>query len=203
MTETCISQILYELNGIWRAIMRKESDAVKRHYTAMVQDLRRQLVTKRAFDEEEAHKEITRLKKELNFLHRNGVSQKKNVGGKTDQQTKENTAANAFKRPESAKLNSEAIELKNKITQLERQRLNHNANVLGPLSVMSQSEADYGSQRYGGGLRMNGNEDIGPGFFGGARANNVFNMGSGAGTVQMDEGGRAERDSQSYSYSEF
>jgi len=74
MTETCVSQILYELNGIWRAIMRKESDAVKKHYTAMVQDLRRQLVTKRAFDEEEAHKEITRLKKELNFMQRNGVS---------------------------------------------------------------------------------------------------------------------------------
>jgi hypothetical protein len=71
MTETCVSQILYELNGIWRAIMRKESDAVKRKYTQQVQDLRRQLVTKRAFDEEEAHKEITRLKKELQFLQRN------------------------------------------------------------------------------------------------------------------------------------
>lgn len=45
--------------------MRRESEAIKRKYTAMVQELRRQLVTKRAFDEEEAHKEITRLKKEL------------------------------------------------------------------------------------------------------------------------------------------
>jgi hypothetical protein len=33
MTETCVSQILYELNGIWRAIMRKESDAVKRKFS--------------------------------------------------------------------------------------------------------------------------------------------------------------------------
>lgn len=48
--------------------MRKEVDAIKRRYTQQVQDLRRQLVTKRAFDEEEAHKEITRLKKELQFL---------------------------------------------------------------------------------------------------------------------------------------
>ena len=65
MTETCVSQILYELNGIWRAIMRKETETIKRHYTQQVQNLRRQLITKRAFDEEEAHKEITRLKKEL------------------------------------------------------------------------------------------------------------------------------------------
>lgn len=41
MTETCVSQILYELNGIWRAIMRKECDGIKKKYTQMVQDLRR------------------------------------------------------------------------------------------------------------------------------------------------------------------
>jgi hypothetical protein len=34
------------------------------------------------------------------------------------QQTKENTVANAFKRPETA--NPETLELKNKITQIER-----------------------------------------------------------------------------------
>lgn len=67
MTETCVSQILYELNGIWRQIMRKENDAIKKKLTEQIQDLRRQLVTKRAFDEEDAHKEITRLKKELKF----------------------------------------------------------------------------------------------------------------------------------------
>jgi hypothetical protein len=33
MTETCVSQILYELNGIWRAIMRKETDAIKKKFT--------------------------------------------------------------------------------------------------------------------------------------------------------------------------
>lgn len=81
MTETCVSQILYELNNIWRAIMRKESDAVKRKYSQQVQDLRRQLVTKRAFDEEEAHKEITRLKKELQFLQKANANNKKNKFG--------------------------------------------------------------------------------------------------------------------------
>ena len=86
MTETCVSQILYELNGIWRAIMRKESDAVKRHYTCQVQDLRRQLVTKRAFDEEEAHKEITRLKKELQFMQKSNANKNKNSAGGSDYQ---------------------------------------------------------------------------------------------------------------------
>lgn len=65
MTETCVSQILYELNGIWRTIMRKECDAIKKKYTMQIQDLRRQLVTKKVYDGEEAQKEISRLKKEL------------------------------------------------------------------------------------------------------------------------------------------
>lgn len=45
--------------------MRKETDAIKRKFTQQVQDLRRQLVTKKAFDEEDAHKEITRLRREI------------------------------------------------------------------------------------------------------------------------------------------
>jgi hypothetical protein len=179
----------------------------------MVQDLRRQLVTKRAFDEEEAHKEISRLKKELHFLQRNGGAAAKKNAVSAAAQTKENTAANAFKRPDSGKVNSEAVELKNKITQLERQRLNHNANVLGPLSAMSQSDLthpDNASQRPNCAAR--GGDDIGPGFFGGARgAGNVF-AGSGAGTVQMENndtgfigggGARADNVSQGYSYSDF
>jgi len=41
MTETCISQILYEFNIIWRNIMRKENEAIKKRATLQVQDLRR------------------------------------------------------------------------------------------------------------------------------------------------------------------
>ena len=33
MSETCISQILYEFNIIWRNIMRKENDAIKTKMT--------------------------------------------------------------------------------------------------------------------------------------------------------------------------
>jgi hypothetical protein len=65
MTETCVSQILYELNTIWRDLMRKECDSIKRRMTSTIQDLRRQLVTKKAFDQEDASKEISKLKKEL------------------------------------------------------------------------------------------------------------------------------------------
>lgn len=68
MTETCISNILYEFNIIWRNIMRKENEAIKKKFTLQVQDLRRQLVTKKAFDEDESQREISRLKKEVQFL---------------------------------------------------------------------------------------------------------------------------------------
>ena len=36
MNETCISQILYELNSIWREIMRKENNAIKKRLTAQI-----------------------------------------------------------------------------------------------------------------------------------------------------------------------
>jgi hypothetical protein len=67
MTETAVSQILYELNAIWRNIMRKENDAIKKRLTDQIQDLRRQVVTKQAFDKSELMKEISRTKKELTY----------------------------------------------------------------------------------------------------------------------------------------
>lgn len=36
MSETCISQILYELNSIWREIMRKENTAIKKRLNAQI-----------------------------------------------------------------------------------------------------------------------------------------------------------------------
>lgn len=41
MTETAVSQILYELNTIWRNLMRAETDAIKRRMGAQINDLRR------------------------------------------------------------------------------------------------------------------------------------------------------------------
>ena len=48
--------------------MRKENESIKKKYTLQIQDLRRQLVTKKAFDEDESQREISRLKKELHFM---------------------------------------------------------------------------------------------------------------------------------------
>jgi hypothetical protein len=53
-SETCVSRVLYEFNIIWRNIMRKENEAIKKKYTLQIQDLRRQLVTKKSFDEDES-----------------------------------------------------------------------------------------------------------------------------------------------------
>lgn len=36
MSETCVSQILYDLNTIWREIMRKENNAIKKRLTAQI-----------------------------------------------------------------------------------------------------------------------------------------------------------------------
>ena len=49
--------------------MRKENEAIKTKYTLQVQDLRRQLITKKAFDEDESQRDISRLKKEIQFLN--------------------------------------------------------------------------------------------------------------------------------------
>ena len=70
MSETCVSQILYELNSIWREIMRKENNAIKKRLTMQIQDLRRQIVTKQAFDKGELMQEIQRTKKELAFANK-------------------------------------------------------------------------------------------------------------------------------------
>eukprot|EP00347_Sterkiella_histriomuscorum_P003761 403363051 len=162
MTETCVSQILYELNGIWRSIMRRENEAIKKKLTEQIQDLRRQLITKRAFDEEEAHKEISRLKKELQFAQKQAKNKKILSGVSSSASYKENQHEenNPYAKTAAStkiggglhqKQDSGAQLLKNKISQLEKQRLNARANVQGPLS---QSD-DISSTKYGGGMIVN------------------------------------------------
>lgn len=50
--------------------MRKENNAIKKRLTAQIQDLRRQVVTKQAFDKGELMQEISRTKKELSFANK-------------------------------------------------------------------------------------------------------------------------------------
>jgi hypothetical protein len=69
--------------------MRKENEAIKTKFTLQVQDLRRQLVTKKAFDEDESQREISRLKKELQFVMMQ-VYNTKRMKGMTSGPSKEN-----------------------------------------------------------------------------------------------------------------
>ncbi|CDW91022.1 UNKNOWN [Stylonychia lemnae] len=158
MTETCVSQILYELNGIWRAIMRKENEAIKKKLTDQIQDLRRQLITKRAFDEEEAHKEISRLKKELQFAQKQSKSKNKYNGSAASSHTtyKENDQRESSANPlanmkqQHQKNDNNNQQLKNRITQLEKQRLN--AKAVEMMGALSNSD-EISSGKYGGGIR--------------------------------------------------
>lgn len=64
--------------------MRKENEAIKTKYTLQVQDLRRQLVTKKAFDEDESQRDISRLKKECQFLNMQIYNNKRTKALNTD-----------------------------------------------------------------------------------------------------------------------
>eukprot|EP00354_Favella_ehrenbergii_P012135 CAMPEP_0170462344 /NCGR_PEP_ID=MMETSP0123-20130129/7884_1 /TAXON_ID=182087 /ORGANISM="Favella ehrenbergii, Strain Fehren 1" /LENGTH=262 /DNA_ID=CAMNT_0010727539 /DNA_START=495 /DNA_END=1286 /DNA_ORIENTATION=+ len=70
MTETCISQILYELNSIWREIMRKENTAIKKRLNSTNSGLEALDRHQKAYDKGELIQEIHRLKKELGFANK-------------------------------------------------------------------------------------------------------------------------------------
>lgn len=123
MSETCISQILYEFNLIWRNIMRKENGAIKRKFTLQVQDLRRQLVTKKAFDEDISQREISRLKKELAFINMQLYNNKrqefnKESAGPASSSDGQLKIAQAMQDQKKA-LESENTNLRQRIGQLE------------------------------------------------------------------------------------
>lgn len=100
MTETCISQILYEMNTIWRNIMRKENDSIKKRMTGQVQDLRRQVVTKNAFDKEELMAQIVRQRKEVAFAQKQLYNNKLN----RDKSNQENAGGNGIDVDRSIKM---------------------------------------------------------------------------------------------------
>ena len=76
--------------------------AIKKKYTLQIQDLRRQLVTKKAFDEDESQREISRLKKELQFMEMQIYNAKR-----SKQYGKENQDSNSALRP--------ALDVKNEL----------------------------------------------------------------------------------------
>ena len=67
--------------------MRKENEAIKKRLTAQIQDLRRQVVTKNAFDKGELMQEISRTKKELAFAHKTIHNKKAQADSNANQST--------------------------------------------------------------------------------------------------------------------
>ena len=97
--------------------------------TLQIQDLRRQLVTKKAFDEDESQREISRLKKEIQFLNAQVYNHKRQAYVKSSQSArKENMSgsqnqlsmAMAFQEKEKA-MNNDAQSMRQRIEDLEAQ----------------------------------------------------------------------------------
>ena len=151
MTETCISQILYEFNIIWRNIMRKENEAIKTKYTLQVQDLRRQLVTKKAFDEDESQREISRLKKELQFVQMQ-VYNTKRMKGLASGPSKENFDQNQPSSSALARADAQAKQdleneneiLRSKIDQMENGSRTSKSRITGGVGANSSYRDDMG-----------------------------------------------------------
>lgn len=61
--------------------MRKENTAIKKRLTSQIMDLKRQIVTKQAFDKGELIDEIQRIKKELAFANKQLYNKRVNAEG--------------------------------------------------------------------------------------------------------------------------
>lgn len=135
MSETCISQILYELNAIWRNIMRKECEAIKKRLSGQIQDLRRSQVAKQAFDKSELVDQINRTKKELNFANKQIYNTKisaEGAGGVTNEREQIYAAEleNSMKLVETIgiqkkNLEKENVELKSRLSEMVDERSNY------------------------------------------------------------------------------
>lgn len=75
LNEISMSRILYELNTIWRNIMRKDQDALKCRLNAQIQDLRRQLIETEVYDKGELLREVHKTKRQLVFAQKSVQAQ--------------------------------------------------------------------------------------------------------------------------------
>ena len=120
--------------------MRKENEALKKKYTLQIQDLRRQLVTKKAFDEDESQREISRLKKELHFMlmQLNDVKRAKRTLGMENMQT-ESSNVNHTTAPKSGpmtgtlshqEMEKEQLEMENEKLQALKDQMETRSKVM-------------------------------------------------------------------------
>lgn len=127
LSEVAVSQILYELNNIWRSIMRQEQESLKKRLTAQIQDLRRQVVTRQAYDKGELIQEISRTKKQLTFANKQARSRGTLGGGKENIQTSSGYDQDEIERSirmvetmgiQKSQLEAQNTELRSRVDQL-------------------------------------------------------------------------------------
>ena len=108
--------------------MRKENDAIKKRLTAQIQDLRRQVVTKQAFDKGELMQEISRTKKELAFAHKTIHNKRAQADANSNiQNTYPDEIQNSMKLVETIGIQKKVLEdendeLKSRISELVNER---------------------------------------------------------------------------------
>ena len=113
--------------------MRKENDAIKKRLTAQIQDLRRQVVTKQAFDKGELMQEISRTKKELAFAHKTIHNKKAQADANSNSQhTFPDEIQNSMKLVETIGIQKKVLEdeneeLKSRISELMNERSGYNS----------------------------------------------------------------------------
>ena len=110
--------------------MRKENNAIKKRLTAQIQDLRRQVVTKQAFDKGELMDEIARSKKELAFANKKLYHKKiqaEGAGGSGQANNQGNTQNFSGELENSMKL-VETINNQKRVLETENEELKSRMN---------------------------------------------------------------------------
>lgn len=113
--------------------MRKENNAIKKSLTAQINDLKRQVVTKQAFDKSELMSEISRTKKELAFANKQLYNSKTSgFGNDKNQDNYSNEIERSIKVVETIGIQKKVLEdeneeLKSRISELLAEREQSNA----------------------------------------------------------------------------
>lgn len=149
MTETAVSQILYELNTIWRNLMRAETDAIKRRMGAQIQDLRRQVVTKQAFDKGELLAEITRTKKQLSFTSKQLQTKKRPQAAPGKENTRGSSDQAGVEELERSIRMVETIGIQKRALEGENEELRSRIEVLEHSRIDQHQSANQAAQRHG------------------------------------------------------
>ena len=111
--------------------MRKENSAIKKRLTSQIMDLKRQIVTKQAFDKGELIDEIQRLKKELAFankqiynrrVHAEGAGSASNANASANIELENSMKLVETITNQKRMLENENVELKSRISEMVNEK---------------------------------------------------------------------------------